>query len=389
MKWDELTGLKALQTAAEKCGFRGPTPVQEQTWQKVVEGKDLCVRAQTGSGKTLAYLMPLFEKYKDCPRENKILILVPTHELAMQVAGQAQMLAERSGIGLRAVVIVGNVNITRQIDKLKEKPQIIIGTGGRVLELIQKRKIAAHLIRTVVLDEGDKLFDNNNRQTTDAVIKCMLRDRQLLLYSASMSARTVECLKAWSAAAEELTVESERQVPKNIKHWYVVVEPRYKLETLRGLVTAIRTRKAMIFINKTGDIEEAAAKLLHHHYEAEYIHGGRDKEERKKAIQSFRSGKVKYLIATDIAARGLHFDRIDTVFHVSIPENPQDYLHRAGRTGRSGESGRNILIVSKGELPLLRKYEKELGIKMEEKYYHRGKLQNEKPEEPPFKKPAK
>ena len=386
MRWDELTSVKPLQMAAERCGFRGPTPVQQQAWQKVVEGKDLCVRAQTGSGKTLAYLMPLFEKYRECPKENKILILVPTHELAMQVAGQAQMLAERSGIGLKAAVIVGNVNINRQIDKLKEKPQIIIGTGGRVLELIQKRKIAAHLIRTVVLDEGDKLFDTNNRQTTDAVIKCMLRDRQMLLFSASMSPRTVECVKAWSPATEEMTVESERQVPKNIKHWYVVVEPRYKLETLRGLVTAIRTRKAMIFINKTGDIEEAASKLIHHHYAAEYIHGGRDKEERKRAIQFFRSGKVKYLIATDIAARGLHFDRIDTVFHVSIPENPQDYLHRAGRTGRAGDTGRNILIVSKGELPLLRKFEKELGIKMEEKYYHRGKLQNEKPEENPFKK---
>jgi len=380
MKWEELTEQKGLLEAVRKCGFQKPTAVQEKIWKKVVNGEDLCVRAQTGSGKTLAYLMPLFERYRECSRENKVLILVPTHELAMQVGGQVQMLSERSGIPMKAAVIVGNVNVNRQIEKLKEKPQIIVGTAGRVEELIKKRKIAAHLIRTIVLDEGDKLFDQNNRAATDAVIKCMLRDRQLILCSASMTPRAMEGMQAWSDHVEELIVEEEKQVPKNIRHWYVVVEPRYKLETLRGLVTAIRTRKAMIFINKTADIEEAAEKLLYHHYPAEYIHGTRGKEERKKAIQSFRSGKVKYLIATDVAARGLHFDHIDTVFHVSIPEQSQDYLHRAGRTGRGGASGRNILIVSKKELPLLRRFEKELGIQMEEKYYYKGKLQGEKPD---------
>jgi superfamily II DNA/RNA helicase len=137
----------------------------------------------------------------------------------------------------------------------------------------------------------------------------------------------------------------------------------------------------MIFINRVADIEEAAEKLLYHHYPVDYIHGTRTKEERKKAIQSFRSGKIRYLIATDIAARGLDFDHIDTVFHVSIPEDAEDYLHRAGRTGRNGASGRNILIVSSRELPLLRRLEKELGIRMEEKFYYKGKLQGQPPVE--------
>lgn len=379
MKWNELIEENSLVQAAERCGFRYPTPVQEATYGKVFAGKDLCVKAETGSGKTMAYLMPLFARYLEAAkeRENKILILVPTHELAMQVQKQVSLLAEKSGIPMRSAVIVGNVNINRQVEKLKEKPQIIIGTAGRVEELIKKKKIAAHLIRTVVLDEGDKLFDRNNRAATDAVIKCMLRDRQLLLYSATMSEEAKAALGSWSESAEYIEVAAERAVPKNIRHWYVVAEPRYKLETLRGLVNAVRTRKAMIFINRTADIEEAAGKLLYHHYPADFIHGTREKEERRKAIQSFRSGKVKYLIATDIAARGLHFDGIDTVFHVSIPEKSEDYLHRAGRTGRGGASGRNILIVSEKELPLLRKYERELGIKLEQKYYHKGKLQGE------------
>lgn len=379
MKWNELIEENNLVQAAQRCGFRCPTPVQEATYGKVLEGKDLCVRAETGSGKTMAYLMPLFARYQEAvkERENKILILVPTHELAMQVQKQVSLLAEKSGIPMRSAVIVGNVNISRQVEKLKEKPQIIIGTAGRVEELIRKKKIAAHLIRTVVLDEGDKLFDKDNRAATDAVVKCMLRDRQLLLYSATMSETAREALGRWSPEAEYIEVEAERSVPKNIRHWYVVAEPRYKLETLRGLVNAVRTRKAMIFINRTADIEEAAGKLVYHHYSADYIHGGRNKEERRKAIQSFRSGKIRYLIATDIAARGLHFDGIDTVFHVSIPEDPKDYLHRAGRTGRGGAPGRNILIVSEKELPLLRKYEKELGIKLEQKYYYKGKLQGE------------
>lgn len=386
MKWDELTQEQGLLLAAQKNQYRFPTPVQELGWKKIVEGKDLCVRGQTGSGKTMAYLMPLFERYKDCGRENKILILVPTHELAMQVAGQVQSLSEKSGILLRHAVVVGNVNISRQIEKLREKPQIIIGTAGRVEELIRKRKIAAHLLRTIVLDEGDKLFDKNNREATDAVIKCALRDRQLLLYSATVSEQTIACLHAWSPQAEVLeAVERRREenteekngtvIPKHIKHWYVVAEQRYKLETLRGLVHAVRTRKAMIFINRVNEIEEAAEKLLYHHYSVDFLHGTRGKEERQKAVRGFRTGKIKYLIATDLAARGLDFANIDTVFHVSIPEDPQDYLHRAGRTGRGGASGRNILLVDKRELPLIRSYEKEFGIRMEEMIYRNGKLE--------------
>ncbi len=380
MNWEELTAKREWAEAAEKLGFAKPTPVQEQTWQKTAEGKDLCVRAETGSGKTMAYLMPLMERYRECERENKVLILVPTHELAMQVFREARLLAEKSGIPIRSEVIVGNVNINRQIERLREKPQFIIGTAGRVEELIRKKKIAAHLIRTIVLDEGDKLFDQNNREATDAVIRRTLRDRQLLLYSASASSKAMECMRVWSSQVEQVIIEEERQVPKHIRHWYVVVEPRYKLEALRGLVTAVRTHKAMIFINRTADIEEAAAKLAYHHYAVACLHGAKEKKERKQAIEAFRSGKANYLIATDIAARGLHFDRVDTIFHISIPEQAQDYLHRAGRTGRGGANGRNILIVSPREVPLLRRFEKELDIQMQEKFYYKGKLQGEPPE---------
>ena len=384
MNWEELTVKKEWMETAGKLGFSKPTPVQERTWQSVLAGKDLCVRAETGSGKTMAYLMPLMERYRDCGRENKVLILVPTHELAMQVFRQARLLAEKSGIPIRSEVIVGNVNISRQIERLREKPQFLIGTAGRVEELIRKRKIAAHLIRTLVLDEGDKLFDQNNREATDAVIRRLLRDRQLLLYSASASLGALECMRVWSQEVEQVIVEERRQVPKHIRHWYVVAEPRYKLEILRGLVTAVRTHKAMIFINRTADIEEAAAKLAYHHYSVACLHGAREKEDRKRAIEAFRSGKANYLIATDIAARGLHFEKIDTIFHISIPEQAQDYLHRAGRTGRGGANGRNILIVSPKEVPLLRRFEKELGIQMQEKFYYKGKLQGE-----PSKREAK
>lgn len=382
MEWNELIQDPDLQAAAARLGYRRPTRVQELVSRKVAEGQDLCVRAETGSGKTMAYLMPLFERYRDCGRENKVLILTPTHELAMQVYGQAKQLAERSGIGLRAAVLVGNVRIDRQIEKLREKPQILVGTPGRVLELIRKKKVAAHLLRTIVLDEGDRLFNRDNKEGTDAVIKYALRDRQLLLFSATLPDKAVEAVRAWASGAERLEAEEGRRLPRQIQHWYVVVEPRYKLETLRGLVMGVRTKKAMVFLGQASQLEEAAEKLLYHHYSVAVLGGERRKEERKKAVADFCNGKVKYLLATDLAARGLDFKQVDTVFHVSIPESAMDYLHRAGRTGRAGAAGRSILIVSPSEVPLAKRFGKELGIRMEEKFYYKGKLWAENPQAP-------
>ena len=374
MEFSDMNFEKRLIVALKSQNIMKPTKVQEAVSEKILKHKDLIVQSETGSGKTLAYLLPVFEKYKETVKTNQVIILVPTHELAMQIYRQAELLAKYSMISIKSAVIIGDVNIERQIKKLKEKPQIIIGTPGRILELIRKRKISAHTVKTIVIDEGDKLLDKNNVEHVKGVIKSTMRDRQLLFFSASMPKSAVAIAKEMCKDGEVIRMTPQDTIPSNIEHIYLVVERRDKIETLRKLARILKARKAIIFINKVSDNEEAAQKLIYHGFKAECIHGSNRKEDRKRAIGSFKNDEINYLISTDIAARGLHFDGIDTVFHISIPENPMDYLHRAGRTGRNGEKGRNVLIVTKEELPRIRLYQKTFGINIVKKKMYQGKI---------------
>jgi len=351
-----------------------PTKVQEAVIGKIIDNKDLIVQSETGSGKTLAYLIPLYEKLLPLTNEMKVLILVPTHELAMQVHRQIQCLSKNSGINMTSTTIFGDVNINRQIDKLKEKPQIVIGTTGRILELIKKRKITAHTIKTIVVDEADKMLDGNNIEGVKAVIKCCMRDTQLLMFSASIAPATIVEAEKLAKTPELIKTSESFVIPKNIEHIYFLSERREKIEILRKIAKSIKPKKAMVFINKVSDIEEATEKLQYHNYNAACIHGSNDKKDREKAIQDFKTGKLQYLIATDIAARGLHIEGVTTVIHMSIPEEPMDYLHRAGRAGRGQEKGLSISIVTKEELSRIKAYQKAFGINIVPKKMYEGKV---------------
>ncbi|WP_238483660.1 DEAD/DEAH box helicase [Anaerosporobacter faecicola] len=374
MNFKELVKENKLVKALEIEKIVEPTKVQELVYPIITEGKDVIAESETGSGKTLAYLVPIFEKYKEIQRTNQVIILVPTHELAMQVHNQVERLSKNSGLGLQSAVIIGNVNITRQIEKLKEKPQIIIGTAGRIHELIKKKKIAAHTVKTIVIDEGDKLLNADNVQGVQEVIKCTMRDRQLLVFSASITNKTLQVAKELMKDPSVIKTQKAQTIPDTIEHICLVVERRDKLETLRKLTRIMKAKRAMIFINKVSEIEEATYKLVYEGLKAECLHGSNVKTDRKRVVEQFRNGKIQYLIATDIAARGLHFDGIDTVFHISIPEDEMEYLHRSGRTGRNGQPGRSVLIVTKEELPLIKKYQKRFGINIVAKKMYQGKL---------------
>lgn len=363
-----------LCKALEKEGITRPMPVQAETFAPVMDGKNICVQSETGSGKTLAYLLPVMEKLLPQKSGNKVLILVPTHELAIQVTSQVRSLNKYLETDIVAAPVVGNVNIKRQMESLKDKPQIIVGTTGRILELIQKKKIAAHLIWTVIIDEADKMLEKQQVDETKAVLKKCMRDVQKLWFSASMPEEVIEQIKQLSTQLEVIRTKEQMTIPESIHHLYVVCEHRDKLKVLRSIIAATNPKKAMVFINRAYDIEEATDKLQHHNYQAACIHGSERKEERKRVVEMFRNGKLRILVGTDMAARGLHFDNVDEVIHYSIPENTKDYLHRAGRTGRSGSDGMSISIVTKKELPLLKACRKEYGIQLQECVLNRGML---------------
>lgn len=369
----------ALAAALQKEEISVPTRVQSDAIPLILQNKDLIVQSQTGTGKTLAFLLPLFEKLQPQKRETQAIILVPTHELAIQIQRQIERLTLNSGIALLGMPVIGNVNILRQIEKLKDKPQIIVGSPGRILELIKKRKISAHTVKTIVIDEADKMIGKDNYEPVKAVIDTTLRDRQLLLFSASIPNGTIEKAKLIMKEPTIIKIENTVTIPLSIEHSFFISDERDKIEELVKLVRILKPDKAMIFINKALENDIAAEKLKYHHFLAGSIYGEIDKLQRKTSLEHFKSGKLPLLIASDVAARGLQIDGITSVFNISMPEDPLDYLHRAGRTGRNGNKGQAISIVTARELNLIQLYEKKLNIKFQGKKMFQGRIVDLKP----------
>ena len=372
----ESMGLNpTLVAALKKENITIPTDIQQRVIPEALKNKDIIAQSGTGTGKTLAYLLPMFEKIKAEIKEMQAIVLCPTHELAVQIMRQIERLSQNSDIKLKGTTIMGNVNIGRQIEKLKEKPHIIVGTPGRILELIKKRKISAHTIKTIVIDEADRLMDENNAETVKAIIKSTLKERQIIACSATIPKSVETDLMAQMKEAEVIRVEEKITVPDTLSHIYFLSEKRDKIETLRKLARILNPQKAIVFVsNQESFVETFTAKLKYHGLKAESIHGISRKLERKKALEDFKSGKIQFLIATDIAARGLHIEGVTHIFNVNIPEDVKAYVHRAGRSGRNGNTGMIISIATEREVQFIKKFEKELNIHIEPKSMYQGAI---------------
>jgi superfamily II DNA/RNA helicase len=364
----------SLLKALEKEHITTPTDVQRQVIPEVLKGRDLIVQSETGTGKTLAYLLPLFKKVNTEAREMQALVLTPTHELAIQVQHVIEGLVRFSDVKLTSAPMIGNVNIDRQIDKLKQKPHIIVGTPGRVLELIKKKKIAAHTVRTIVLDEADRLLGDSDIDDVRAVIKSTLRDRQMLMFSASVSKEAEARGRELMKEPEVIRGEPGISIPDTIEHLFFLAEQREKFEVLRKVLRILNPQKAVVFTSGIEEAELVTEKLKYHGFHVESLHGTNHKDERKKALEGFRGGKLQLLVASDIASRGLDIEGITHIFSLNAPEDPRDYLHRAGRTGRNGRPGVAVSIVTDRELQWIRHFEKVLNITISAKAMYKGNI---------------
>ena len=363
---------RTLIEALKLAEITVPTEIQQKVIPQAKQNIDLIFQSETGTGKTLAYLLPLFEKIDTEKKEMQAIVLVPTHELAIQVIRVIELLSLNSDIKATSTPIIGDVNITRQVDKLRTKPHIIVGTAGRILELIQKKKISAHTMKTIIIDEADRLLDDNNIEAIKAVIKTTLKERQIVMCSASMSARTIERAKLLMKEPQIIKSKTAIEVPETIDHLYFVAEQRDKIDVLRKLVRIINPPKAIAFFGNADDIAEATEKLQFHKLRADGLHGSNIKSDRKKTMDDFKSGKLQLLIASDVAARGLDIEGVTHIFNVHIPERAMDYLHRAGRTGRNGNEGMAISIVTEREIQTIKQFEKELRITVVPKSMYNG-----------------
>ncbi|KOR24622.1 helicase [Clostridium sp. L74] len=378
--FDTLNLNPMLVEGLKKLNINEPTEIQKRAIPLAMENRDIIGQSETGTGKTLAYLLPIFEKVNVEKKEMQTIILAPTHELSMQINNEIKNIASNSNMDVRSMAIIGEANIKRQIEKLKEKPHIIVGSPGRILELIKKKKITAHTVKTIVIDEGDKLLDKNNIKVVKDIIKTTLKERQLMLFSATITESSLNIAKDLMKEAEVIKVKEQNTVNENIKHLYITGEHRERIEVLRKLIASTNPKRAIVFINRNEEIELITLKLQYHKIKAYGIYGAAEKEQRKKALEDFRLGKVQILVSSDLSARGLDIKDVTHIFNLDLPENPKEYLHRVGRTGRASEEGTAISIITEKEKALIRKYEKEFNINIEEKKIYKGTLIDSKGE---------
>ena len=376
MSFQTLLQHEALAQALAKQNIIEPTDIQAQVIPHMLEGRDVIGQAHTGSGKTLAYLCPILMRIDPSAKQAQALILAPTHELVMQIYRLAVQLSKDAELDIKCMSIIGEANINNQIARLKEKPQLIVGTPGRVLDLIKKKKINCQTIRTVIIDEMDNLLDNTNQQTMQEIIKSMLRDRQLAAFSATASNHTLELLKQHMHEPVMLVSKAEVKMNPNIEHFYLIGEQRDKFVLLRKLLHALEeeAQRILIFMNDGPELDFLVDKLNYHKIRTYSLHGIVDKEERQKAMDEFRRGKIKILVSSDLAARGLDIPDITHVINMDFPAEPNEYIHRSGRTARGERTGQCYSLVNPKELAALRIYQREFEIEVQPVHLVKGKI---------------
>lgn len=373
--FNELNINNSIVVGLEKQNITIPTGIQETAIPFALENKDIIAEAHTGTGKTLAFLIPIFEKINVEKREMQAIILAPTHELVVQIESQIKLLSTNSGINVTSLSIMGESNIEKQIKKLKEvKPHIIVGSPGRILDLIKKKKITAHTIKTIVLDEADNLLSKNKPVIIKDIIKSTMKDRQLMFFSASINKETLNLAKTLVKDVEIIKIENKSEINPKIEHICILGSLRDRFENLRKLFAAEQPQRAIVFVNNNTDLRQINEKLQYHKVKSTAIYGNASKEERQRALDAFRRGKCNVLVSSDLSARGLDIPEVSHIISLDFPVNPDEYLHRAGRTARGNNSGVSVCLITNKDIEILQSYEKAFDIEFTVKKLYGGKL---------------
>jgi ATP-dependent RNA helicase DeaD len=344
-------------------GLKTPTAVQAEAIPLILAGKNLLVQSPTGTGKTLAYLLPLLTRLNGMTKDLELLVLVPSRELAFQVTKVIKSLDEKLGVS----VLTGGANVERQIQSLKDKPKVAVGTPGRVLELFGKKKINGQTIQTIVIDETDKMFSAGFMADVLQILKKTLRSRQVLFFSATMPRHVVrQAGELITPAPEFILIDSAGSVPPQIKHHYIRAEKTRKLAVLDKLLRIYQPQKAMVFMERNEGVTFMTQYLKEQGYGAGGLHSDLSEQKRKNLLTAFREGRISLLVTTDLLARGMDVADIDYIFNYDLPRDTKQYLHRVGRTGRAGKEGTAVTLVSEQQKFIFYKIGRDLKIILEE-----------------------
>ena len=348
----------AVCESLRRRGIVELTPVQEQAIPVLRSGQDAVVQSQTGTGKTLAFLLPVFEKLKNVP-VTQALVVTPTRELAIQISKVAAFLGE--ALGIVSLAIYGGQDIERQKQKLRRHPQIIIGTPGRLLDHLRRHTIDISKVNKVVLDEADEMMRRGFLEDVEVLLKEAAADHQLMLFSATIPDRVRALAQRYMEAPREVIVKSEHVTLDNIRQVIVDTTEETKLDRLCELINSQQPYLAMVFCHTRQRVAKVAMELARRGYLAEELHGDLTQAQRALVLKRFRAAQLQVLVATDIAARGLDIEGVTHVYNYDMPIDTEGYIHRIGRTGRAGQQGVAVTFVNARQYTMLRKIE--AGIK--------------------------
>ncbi|UOQ84272.1 DEAD/DEAH box helicase [Gracilibacillus salinarum] len=360
--FNELGISAPIMQALEKMGFEEATPIQAQTIPLGMAGKDVIGQAQTGTGKTAAFGIPMIEKIN--PNERKIqgLVVAPTRELAIQVSEEIHKLAKIKGV--RTLPVYGGQHMERQIRALKDRPHIVVATPGRLLDHLRRRTIRVENVHTAVLDEADEMLNMGFIDDIRDILKAIPEERQTLLFSATMPKEIRDIATTLMKEPEEVKVKSKEMTVSNIDQFFVEVHEKQKFDTLTNLLDIHVPELAIIFGRTKKRVDELTEGLQARGFRAEGIHGDLTQGKRSSVLKKFKFGRIEILVATDVAARGLDISGVTHVYNFDIPQDPESYVHRIGRTGRAGKMGEAISFITPREVPHLHLIEKVTKSKM-------------------------
>lgn len=343
----ELALHKHILQAIHDMGFEEPSPIQAACIPRVIEGGDLIGQAQTGTGKTAAFGIPLIERMTTANKVQAI-VLTPTRELAIQVAGELRRIAKYRKI--RTLPIYGGQSITHQIRALKQGVQVVIGTPGRVLDHLRRKTLHLDNVSMLVLDEADEMLDMGFIEDIETIIKHMPEERQTLLFSATMPAEIKRLATRYMKQPETIAVSREEVTAPLIEQVYYKVFDRNKMDSLCRILDSEDVELGIIFCRTKKGVDELTEALQARGYLADGLHGDLSQAQRDKVMKAFRDGTIEFLIATDVAARGIDVGNVSHVINYDIPQDPESYVHRIGRTGRAGRKGIAMTLVTPREM---------------------------------------
>ena len=362
-KFKEIGVAKDLCKGINEMGFINPTEVQEQSIPfLLLENRDLISLAQTGTGKTAAFGLPVIQKTELKNKYVQSIILCPTRELCIQICKDLENYSKYVS-GIKILAVYGGTNIDTQIKSLNKGVHIVVGTPGRTKDLIKRKVLKLELVNKVVLDEADEMLSMGFKDDLDFILERTRADRQTMLFSATISKEVKSISKRYMSDAKEISVSKINSGAKNIEHHIYNVSSRNKYEALKRIADFNPNIYGIVFCRTKRHTKDIANKFMAEGYNADAIHGDLSQNQRDEVMQRFRNKSLQILIATDVAARGLDVDDITHVINYSLPDDPEVYIHRSGRTARAGKSGISIAISNESERRKIKSIEKKGGIK--------------------------